>query len=155
MQDSTTSVSPLALTGAISGVLVLIFSIIYLFFRSPSSSKTEEKEDKTDNRIKSENDGKKQTTKSTTSKPTKQDTKAAAAKFTHPWLCTSLRAHSSSINGLNFSHNDKFLASAAEGNFVIILLPNLCSIFIQMIVFLYGKRKTSTEKIISRLNFIS
>jgi hypothetical protein len=125
MQDST-SVSPLALTGAISGILVLIISVIYLFFRSPSSFKTEEKEDETENRTKSENDGKKQTTKSTTSKPPKQDTKVAA-KFVHPWLCASLRAHSSSINGLNFSHNDKFLASAAEGNFVITALSNLYS----------------------------
>jgi hypothetical protein len=115
MQEST-SVSPLALTGAISGILVLIFSIIYLFFRSPSSSSSSETdENKTENRNKSENDGKKQTTKS---KPTKQDTKVAS-KFSHPWLCASLRAHSSSINGLNFSHNDKFLASAAEGNFEI------------------------------------
>jgi WD40 repeat protein len=116
MQEST-SVSPLALTGAISGILVLIFSIIYLFFRSPSSSSSSETdENKTENRNKSENDGKKQTTKS---KPTKQDTKVAS-KFSHPWLCASLRAHSSSINGLNFSHNDKFLASAAEDDSVLL-----------------------------------
>jgi len=119
--QSSTSVSPLALGGAISGILVLLFSIIYLFFRSPASSSSKIDEDKTENRNKSENEGKKQTTKSTASKPTKQDTKIAA-KFTHPWLCASLRAHSSSINGLDFSHNDKFLASAAEGNFEIIFL---------------------------------
>jgi len=118
MQDDQSSnpVSPLALAGAITGILVLIFSIIYLFFRSPSSSKTDEI--KTENQTKSDNDGKKKST-TTTSKTIKQDTKILP-KFVHPWLCASLRAHSSSINGLNFSHNDKFLASAAEGNFVIL-----------------------------------
>jgi len=114
--QSSTSVSPLALGGAITGILVLIFSIIYLFFRSPSSSSSKSDEIKTENQTKSENDGKK---KSTTSKPIKQDTKIIS-KFIHPWLCASLRAHSSSINGLNFSHNDKYLASAAEGTFVIL-----------------------------------
>jgi hypothetical protein len=119
MQDdqSSTSVSPLALGGAIISIFVLVFSIIYLFFRSSSSSKTDEIT--TENRNKSENDIKKQPTKSTTSKPLKQDTKVIT-KFVHPWLCASLRAHSSSINGLNFSNNDKYLASAAEGNFVIL-----------------------------------
>ena len=109
------AVSPLALAGAISGILVLIVSVIYLFFRSPSSSsKTEET--KIENQPTSDNTGKKQSVKSTTVK----STKPTAAKFTHPWLCASLRAHSSSINGLNFSHNDKYLASAAEGNFIIV-----------------------------------
>jgi hypothetical protein len=117
--QSSTSVSPLALTGAIAGILVLILSIIYLFFRSPSSSESDEI--KSENRIKPENNEKKQPTKSTTSKTVKQDPKVAN-KFVHPWLCASLRAHSSSINGLDFSHNDKFLASAAEGNFVIFIL---------------------------------
>lgn len=114
--QSSTSVSPLALGGAITGIFVLIFSVIYLFFRS---SKTDET--KSENEIKSENDVKKQPTKSTTSKSVKQDnTKTTTAtKFVHPWLCASLRAHSSSINGLDFSNNDKFLASAAEGNFII------------------------------------
>lgn len=117
MEDdqSSTSVSPLALGGALTGILVLIISIIYLFFRSPSSSSSSKTE--TDE-IKSENDVKKQPTKSTTSKPIKQDPKTAA-KFVHPWLCASLRAHSSSINGLDFSHNDKYLASAAEGYYII------------------------------------
>ncbi len=118
MQDDQSSnpVSPLALAGAITGILVLIFSIIYLFFRSPSSSSSKTDEIKTENQTKSENDGKK---KSTISKTIKQDTKIIP-KFIHPWLCASLRAHSSSINGLDFSNNDKFLASAAEGNFVIL-----------------------------------
>lgn len=117
--SSSTAVSPVALVGAISGIFVLIFSVIYLFFRSPSSSsKTDET--KTETRPTSENDGKKQSTKSTTAKPTKP----TVAKFTHPWLCASLRAHSSSINGLNFSHNDKYLASAAEGTF-----EHLCELF--------------------------
>jgi hypothetical protein len=119
MQDdqSSISISPLALGGAITSIFVLIFSIIYLFFRSPSSSSSSSKT----NEIKTENDVKKQPAKSSTSKTVKQDTKVAA-KFVHPWLCASLRAHSSSINGLDFSHNDKYLASAAEGNFVIIIL---------------------------------
>lgn len=113
--SSSNAVSPLALAGAISGIFVLIVSVIYLFFRSPSSSsKTEETT--TENQPTSENSGKKQSTKSTIVKPVKP----AVAKFTHPWLCASLRAHSSSINGLNFSHNDKYLASAAEGNFIIV-----------------------------------
>ncbi|CAF0994298.1 unnamed protein product [Rotaria sordida] len=115
--QSTTSVSPLALGGAITGILVLIVSIIYLFFRSSSSSKTDET--KTENYIKSEIDRKKPTTKSTTSKPIKQDTKLTT-KFIHPWLCTSLRAHSNSVIGLNFSHNDKYLASVAENDSVLL-----------------------------------
>ncbi|CAF0949053.1 unnamed protein product [Rotaria sordida] len=115
--QSTTSVSPLALGGAITGILVLIVSIIYLFFRSSSSSKTDET--KTESYIKPEIDRKKPTTKSTTSKPIKQDTKLTT-KFIHPWLCTSLRAHSNSVIGLNFSHNDKYLASVAENDSVLL-----------------------------------
>lgn len=113
--SSSTAVSPVALFGAISGIVVLIVSVIYLFFRSPSSSSKIE-ETKIDDRSTSENNAKKQSAKSTNVKPTK----STVTKFTHPWLCASLRAHSSSINGLNFSHNDKYLASAAEGNFIII-----------------------------------
>jgi len=118
--QSSTSVSPLALVGAITGIFVLIFSIIYLFFRPPSSSSSSKTDEiKTENRDKSENDGKKPTTKSTTSKINKQDLKLAT-KFAHPWLCASLRAHSSSINGLDFSHNDKYLASAGEDDTVLL-----------------------------------
>jgi H+/gluconate symporter-like permease len=127
MQDDqpTSPVSPLALAGAITGIFVLIFSIIYLFFRSPSSSSKAD-EINNENEIKTENDKKKQPIKSTTSKAVKQDPKAGA-KFIHPWLCASLRAHSSTVTGLDFSHNDKYLASAAEGNFVINILLNLYS----------------------------
>ncbi|UJR23331.1 hypothetical protein I4U23_026345 [Adineta vaga] len=116
MEDnqSSTVVSPLALGGAITGICVLIFSVFYLFFRSPSSSKTDQ--------IKNEN----QVTKSestvkkpSTSKAVKQDTKVIA-KFVHPWLCASLRAHTNTITGLNFSHNDKYLASAAEDDSVLL-----------------------------------
>ncbi len=114
--QSSVSVSPLALGGALTGIFVLIFSIVYLFFRTPSSSSSKTDEITTESRIKSENNER----KSTTSKVVKQDAKAAT-KFVHPWLCASLRAHSSSISGLDFSHNDKYLASVAEGNFVILL----------------------------------
>ena len=79
-----------------------------------------------ENETKTENDKKKQPIKSTASKTVKQDPKAGA-KFIHPWLCASLRAHSSAVTGLDFSHNDKYLASAAEGNFVINILLNLFS----------------------------
>lgn len=134
----TTSVSPLALGGALTGILVLIFSIIYLFFRSSSSSsKTDEINTEIPN--KPENDRKKLPTKSAVAKPVKQDTKVLP-KFLHPWLCASLRAHSSSITGLNFSHNDKYLASVAEGNFVIrvfIYIFILC-LFVKMIVLFCG-----------------
>lgn len=123
--SSSTAVSPVALIGAISGIFVLIFSVIYLFFRSPSSSSSSKNDEtKIETRPTSENDGKKQSTKSTTAKPSKP----TVAKFAHPWLCASLRAHSSSINGLDFSHNDKYLASAAEGNFIISALLNLFSL---------------------------
>lgn len=114
---AASTVSPFALGGAITGILVLIASVIYLFFRSPSSSSKAEPEEETSTTpAKSEST----TKKPTTAKATKQDPKAAA-KFTHPWLCASLRAHSGAITGLNFSHNDKYLASAAEGNVVILL----------------------------------
>ncbi|CAF1517143.1 unnamed protein product [Adineta ricciae] len=112
--QSSTVVSPLALGGAITGILVLIFSAIYLFFRSPSSSKT--------NEVKNENETSKTestTKKSSSSKVVKQDTKVVS-KFVHPWLCVSLRAHTGAITGLDFSHNDKYLASAAEDDSVLL-----------------------------------
>ena len=112
MQDNQ-SVSPLALAGALTGILALIFSIIYLFFRSSKTSEEPTNEPET----KPTNDGKKPASKATASKSTKPDTKS---KFVHPWLCASLKAHSSSITSLAFSHNDKFLASAAEGNIVLL-----------------------------------
>ena len=143
MQDNQ-SVSPLALGGALAGILALIFSIVYLFFRSskPSEETTNEPE------TKSTSDGKKATAKSTASKSTKLDTKS---KFAHPWLCASLKAHSSSITSLAFSHNDKFLASAAEGNFVSLSWARSLQqrAFLQMTVYSFGKRKTSMAKIIS------
>lgn len=114
MQEDS-SVSPLALGGAVTGILVLICSVIYLFFRS-STTKQEKLNDEI--QTKSEIETKKQSTKS---KPVKPDPKQAA-KFTHPWLSASLRAHSSSINGLDFSHNDKYLASAAEDDSVLLWL---------------------------------
>ena len=104
----SSTISPLALGGAFTGILILIVSIIYLFVRSPSSSKTNDDEKK------SEHIEKKQTSsnKPTASKAPKLDSKS---KFVHPWLSISLRAHSGSVTGLGFSHNDKYLASVAEG----------------------------------------
>ena len=121
--QSSTVVSPLALGGAITGIFVLIFSAIYLFFRSPSTSKTDE--------VKNENETSKKestTKKSSSSKVVKQDTKVVS-KFVHPWLCVSLRAHTGSVTGLDFSHNDKYLASAAEGNCEIYLMDLFTDFF--------------------------
>ena len=37
--------------------------------------------------------------------------------FAHSWLATSLKGHSSPILGLDFSPNEKYLASCAEGKY--------------------------------------
>ena len=117
--DPSSSVSSVALAGAIAGILALICSVFYLFFRSPSSSSSpSELESEKSEAKKDEKPAKKTTTSKTyPSKTTKTDGKS---KFLHPWLCASLRAHSAAVTGLDFSHNDKYLASAAEDDSVLL-----------------------------------
>lgn len=116
--DPSSSVSSVALAGAIAGILALICSVFYLFFRSPSSSSSSESESEKSEAKKDEKLEKKSSaSKTQPSKTTKVDPKS---KFIHPWLCASLRAHSAAVTGLDFSHNDKYLASAAEDDSVLL-----------------------------------
>lgn len=38
--------------------------------------------------------------------------------YTHPWLLTSLKGHSGQVLDMDFSHNGKYLASCADGEFL-------------------------------------
>lgn len=39
----------------------------------------------------------------------------AQQEFTHPWMVGTLKGHTAPVLDMNFSSNDKFLASCAEG----------------------------------------
>ncbi|CAF1266559.1 unnamed protein product [Didymodactylos carnosus] len=104
--SSTAPVSNFAIGSALLGIGILIFSFFYLFVKQKGKSTTEESDQKPN----APDHKPSQPTLIPQSKIVKPDT----FKFTHPWLCASLRGHAKDVTGLDFSHNDKYLASTGR-----------------------------------------
>ena len=75
-----------------------------VFFYSEQKTETEEKK-KTDKTEK----------KSNKTKTTQRHKRVQHVPFTHSWLATILKGHSSAVLGFDFSPNGKYLISTAEG----------------------------------------
>lgn len=54
--------------------------------------------------------------------------KDSKATFTHSWLLTTLKGHTGSITDMDFSANEKHLATCSEGNTLALNIRDHCSI---------------------------
>ena len=93
-----------------------IGTVIYLIFLKPC---TDSKDDGIDDKKSSKENGKGQEDKGkqNVSKSKKKVVKenSSLSNTSHPLLLTSLKGHTNTITGIDFSSNGKFLASCAEG----------------------------------------
>ncbi|CAG2251092.1 TBL2 [Mytilus edulis] len=109
MADSAeNSVPALAVTAAV-GAVVLLFVLLCSVGRR--ADKKDEDEQKTETEEKKVNKTEKQTKKS---KPAQRHKRIQHVPFSHAWLATILRGHSSSVLDFDFSPNGKYLISTAE-----------------------------------------
>ncbi|XP_063396087.1 transducin beta-like protein 2 [Mytilus trossulus] len=109
MADSVeNSVPALAVTAAV-GAVVLLFVLLCSVGRR--ADKKEEDDQKTESEEKKVNKTEKQTKKS---KPAQRHKRIQHVPFSHAWLATILRGHSSPVLDFDFSPNGKYLISTAE-----------------------------------------
>ncbi|KAH9525717.1 Transducin beta-like protein 2 [Bulinus truncatus] len=111
--DETASVPLIAVTAAVGAIVLLIVLLCSVFKRA----RREEQTDNDSGKSKGENnhsDEKFIGSKKAKPVPTKNVKKAAYVPFSHLWLSSTLKGHSSRIVSLDFSPNGKYLLTASE-----------------------------------------
>ena len=68
---------------------------------------------KKDAKVGKEATSRQQSKKKSAANPSKE----SKSQFTHSWLLTTLKGHTGSVLDMDFSPNDKHLATCCEGNF--------------------------------------
>merc|ERR1712038_1088990 len=105
------SVPVLAVTAAV-GAVVLLFVLVCSVARKGDNEEEEPEEKPQQNgHAKSKKPQQTSSKKHLKEKPSKRDNKHV---FTHPWLASTLKAHSSPILDMDFSLNGKYLVSSSE-----------------------------------------
>ncbi|BFZ18412.1 hypothetical protein BsWGS_21451 [Bradybaena similaris] len=113
MAEDAASVPVIAVTAAV-GAIVLLFVLLCNVIRRDRTGRDEAEEkkaNKTEEISSGEKSGQGKKVQKTVVKTVK---KAPHVPFSHPWLSSTLKGHSSRIVALDFSPNGKYMISASE-----------------------------------------
>uniref|UniRef100_A0A2C9KI42 Uncharacterized protein n=1 Tax=Biomphalaria glabrata TaxID=6526 RepID=A0A2C9KI42_BIOGL len=110
-ESASPSVPLIAVTAAVGAIVLLIALLCNVFKRDKKEQQISEETDKSKGEGQTE---KLSGVKKPKPVPTKNVKKSAYVPFSHLWLSSTLKGHSSSIVSLDFSPNGKYLLTASE-----------------------------------------